>query len=402
MILKKYNQKLFITLAIYSTVQASLFLSLGWTLEHQVFAGMSLGLGWVVAMILRPKMPLSSADTQVVSPNATDGRRDTQMPPAVGSSTQWLDVEFTAEVMDLSVQHIENSRTQLEQAISEMSVRFASIVERMNSSMDAARAVSMVSGQEDVGMNAVFTNSKNQLTQLVHKMSESLTGRKQTMEQLKFLKEETAQLKDMAKSVENIASQTNMLALNAAIEAARAGEMGRGFAVVADEVRALSQRSGEAGGQISTTVNTFSGTVDTTLQEAFENLEKDLSQETEGKEVITEVMSNLHVITDGLSDSTRILSEESKGIAEEINDILVSLQFQDRVSQTLDHVKSSLTEYSQFLIREQQLKMENPHHVTDKEKFIRQLACKYTTDEERNIHNKVSSDKTSNGDLEFF
>ncbi|MDU6266336.1 MAG: methyl-accepting chemotaxis protein [Anaerocolumna aminovalerica] len=55
-----------------------------------------------------------------------------------------------------------------------------------------------------------------------------------------------AQIVNITKVIEDIASQTNLLALNAAIEAARAGDAGKGFAVVADEVRDLAAKSAEA------------------------------------------------------------------------------------------------------------------------------------------------------------
>lgn len=237
---------------------------------------------------------------------------------------------------------------------------------------------------------------------VVDHMSESLHIRKESHQQLQSLEEGTVNLRNMAEAVEKIASQTNLLALNAAIEAARAGDVGRGFAVVADEVRSLSIESGKTGKQISETVQNFSTSVENTLKNATNVMDKDLQMEKKGSEIIKSVLESLEMITNGLSDSTNILKAESSGIASEINDLLVSLQFQDRTSQILVHVCHTLTDVSEKIMEDQRLIASGKMSELNVDEILQSVEQSYTTDEELQIHRGENVDRSSDGELEFF
>ena len=307
--------------------------------------------------------------------------------------------EISKKVVLIITQQVDNSREQVEKAITDMANRFGEIVSRINVSKQASEDVCRANDNDDtIDMKDIFSESQRELTTLVEGMNKATLARQESLENLKYLAAGTGDLNNMAEAVEQIASQTNLLALNAAIEAARAGEYGRGFAVVADEVRELSVKSGDAGKKIAIKVKEFNNSVEKTLDEAMTSMEKDLKREEDGRQVIQKVMLQLHHVTQGLTKSTDILAEENAGIASEINDLLVALQFQDRVSQILIHACDGLHEYSDFVM--------NGIHSEDlkyhSQKLLETLENSYTTDEERNIHNGGKVDSEKDDGLEFF
>jgi len=309
-----------------------------------------------------------------------------------------------ARVIEVSNRQIENSRQQTEDAITEMAMRFGSIVERLNTALESAQLANVtVPHDGDTVLENVFTNSSNQLTDMNKNMGDALADRKTSFEQLQGLSDEIENLKIMAEGVEKIASQTNLLALNAAIEAARAGEVGRGFAVVADEVRSLSIQSGQTGKQITEIVNRVTSSVDQTLTCATESMEKDLVLEKDGADTIKSVLESLQWVTQGMADSSEILKGESLGIITEVNDILVSLQFQDRTSQILEHVHQALNELAEKVQENTQRIEDGEQTALNVDSILKLLEDSYTTDEERQLHHGVAVATANDDDaLEFF
>ena len=340
----------------------------------------------------------SKSDTQVESLESTK--------PVVSDQLIHDISNVIVQVIEVSNRQIENSRQQTEEAITQMSSRFTSLVGRLNSALDAATlsnaSVPATDGSASTLLDNVFMNSREQLSVVISNLAEALVNRKSSFEQLKLLSDDTLTLKSMAEGVEKIASQTNLLALNAAIEAARAGEVGRGFAVVADEVRSLSVQSGETGRQITETINHFTSSVANTMDQATKGMEKDLLLEEEGSSTIKTVLESLEWMTKGMSESSEILKSESLEIVKEVNEIIMSLQFQDRTSQILIHVVDGLNELPNAINTQIDRVVNGEIASLNVDEILSSLKLNYTTAEEVSLHDGVAVNSQKDDDIELF
>ena len=216
----------------------------------------------------------------------------------------------------------------------------------------------------------------------------------------------TAELREMAQNVSSIAHQTNLLAINAAIEAAVAGEGGRGFAVVAREVRRLSQLSAETGKKMTATVETVNNAIVKTLQVSSQYAKQDEAMAASSKQIIEKVLDQFQSTATGLNDSAEVMRRESQLIQSEISDVLVALQFQDRVSQVLSNVRSDLDKLNQTLEASgQQLADGVRPEPLDTEAWLDALTSTYTMAEQHAVHGgegSAAQAPASSAEITFF
>jgi methyl-accepting chemotaxis protein len=300
------------------------------------------------------------------------------------------DSRSAAEVLralPIFVRNIETARKQTEDAIVALSERFSNIVGQLSTAL-AARENAGSQRTEDGTQQ-----SERALALVVDALRAIQRSRDELAQEIRGLVTYTDELSKMGAEVESIAFQTNMLALNAAIEAAHAGESGAGFAVVANEVRALSTAARETGKKITQKV----GTISESLKRIGATNEQVASRD---QEAVAGAQENIRAVLSRFSQSTVRLREEaeqsreqSASIREEISESLVQLQFQDRVSQILRQVTTTM----------EQMAEGSPASVpeTDASGVDRMLST-YTTEEQRRNHDGLAPDDVAPQEVTFF
>jgi methyl-accepting chemotaxis protein len=307
-----------------------------------------------------------------------------------------------AQALPVLAQQIDVGRTQMETAILALSQRFSSLHSRLENAVKASQhAAAGMDGGE--GVVAVFQRSEGELGEVLDQLRAALAKRAAMVSEVLGMSRYTDALEKMSAEVAALAAKTNLLALNAAIEAARAGENGRGFAVVADEVRKLSAQSRDTGRKMGKQVQIITGAIQTLTRSAEQSQKEEQQFLTRSESSIDQVLARLRDVATGLSASSDLLQRESSGIREEIGDVLVSLQFQDRVSQILTHSRDSLDALVVELQSYQSRRASNAEAQLDTPQFMQRIASGYTTQEQRLNHGGQSTaDAQDGGDITFF
>jgi methyl-accepting chemotaxis protein len=299
--------------------------------------------------------------------------------------------------LNIWARQIENARQQTETAITELSAHFGDIVEKMDASIaKSERASELNAGQA----NTDGQQAEKDLSQVVDALKQMQRSRDALATEIASIVAYITELQAMAEEVKMIAFQTNLLSVNAAIEAAHAGEHGRGFAIVAQEVQVLSRASRDMGQKINQRIGSITDTlrkIDTSSK-ALTGQDAEALRTSEGsiRSVLERQRQRVQEFA-ATADSSR---SEHNEIRNSIEDSLVRLQFQDRVSQILAQIVSAM----QLMAESGAADAGGGPQAgapADSGRLDR-MASTYTTDEQRRIHEGREAESAAPREVTFF
>ena len=307
-------------------------------------------------------------------------------------------VQLLREVLPMWVKQSSLVKEQTEAGVVHLNHKFADLLSALSSGPGKGSA------QNEQKLVAMIKESERKLLTMTQQLNQAQQNRHQMLTEIQELAKVTDNLQAMTSEVGDIAAQTNLLALNAAIEAARAGESGRGFAVVATEVRALSNRSSEAGQKIRQRVAEVTQALTKTVADSEQQVghEQQLIQQTEL--TISSVLADYEGAVQGISETNHQMQLQAEHVQQQLSDVVMHLQFQDRVSQILSHVMDDMsklqhnaTEFAAQLDAGELPETVSVHY------WLEGLRKTYTTLEQVSVHTGGKQKNiTSDDDITFF
>ncbi|WP_308389104.1 methyl-accepting chemotaxis protein [Acidithiobacillus sp. AMEEHan] len=301
--------------------------------------------------------------------------------------------EVLGTVTSILARQLALSREQLEQAVTDIVGRFTSLHRRLSEAVLSSQSTSGKEGAAEATQR--FRETETELQMILRHIEASVQQHESNQATISALMQQVNVLEQMAREVGEIAAQTTLLALNAAIEAARAGEQGRGFAVVADEVRKLSSRSKESSVAMAENVKEVVKVIRQVVAAAGKSIEAERSFLKNARESTRNALGRVEQMTEELCASQARLQLEGEQIAEDMDQLLVTLQFHDRVNQILQHVEEGLAELPRHLHPRENLQ--------SVQGWLRSMEDRYSTAEERAAHrNEGVATAGSGEDITFF
>ncbi len=220
------------------------------------------------------------------------------------------------------------------QALSQGATEQASSIEELSATINVIA--------EMINANAGDSKDANDKTNLA---GSQMAGANQKMAELvnamDEIKDSSAKIEEIIKTIEDIAFQTNILALNAAIEAARAGAAGKGFAVVADEVRNLAAKSAEAA---QNTQVLIASTV-----ESIDNGSKLVADVAEDMNKVAESAGEVGVINAKIAEESREAADAISQVTTGVDQISAVVQTNSATSEQSAAASEELTGQADML-----------------------------------------------------
>lgn len=284
--------------------------------------------------------------------------------------------------LDVLCSQLPETSDLVERSTEELSTRFMQLAEgshdqgeRVQTIADAAKFLELNDG-ERVSLQdftRLFT------TTLYDAIDKILLVSRKAMEMVYTLDDAIKSLGQIAgfiKEIQKINRQANLLALNAAIEANRVGKAGESFQVVAQEVKLMSNNIRTLSSEMQEKIHVITNSVSNGYDLLRDVATTDMSSNLQAKEKLDQLMTCMMKQNAHFTHLLQETAEYSHHMSNNISNMIVGMQFQDRNKQYVQNSVSILHYLSEMFVQ-----LKHPDSLPSAEKLSHDLNAKFTLSE---------------------
>ncbi|NDY91461.1 methyl-accepting chemotaxis protein [Ideonella livida] len=296
------------------------------------------------------------------------------------------------QVLPVWERQVQGASQFVERSGIELVERFAKISAQLDIALAAsASAPDLAPG----ALDQLIDNHRSEVDRLLQASQRALQSRDEAATALTQVQHSVDSLTALAAELVAISRATQMLAMNASVEATRSTEGGHRFAVVAREVRQLATQSREAASRISRQIALIKEQTD--LARATARTSTDTPADV-AEHIEAEARTLVRALLGSLAEtarSSRTLRQAGKDAQRHVEDVMMNLQFQDRLSQMLGVVTSDMGRMQAWLRGSRDEAALNPSD------WLARLEASYPMEDMQAMHHGTGTVDKDTG-VEFF
>jgi methyl-accepting chemotaxis protein len=306
------------------------------------------------------------------------------------------DIEQAKSLLAHAIEKLLDSFSGMHQLMEAQKRSSGAVLEQQNNNKESSDSL----------LHEFMAETAETLQSLVSSILNNSKAGMELVEKMEMVSQQVQKVLEGLGEIDSISKQTNLLALNAAIEAARAGEAGRGFAVVADEVRKLSARAEHFSREIRGNVTLMHSSINNAEESINQMASLDMEFALKSQDRLATTMAHAQDIN---RDMAVALAEQSK-ITDQVDAVVskavTSLQFQDMMTQLLQHSASRLESIHAAWGKIGEWS-ENSRHGEQgtretKEQMLKEISDLLSRADDASRTNPVRQESMNSGDIELF
>lgn len=244
-------------------------------------------------------------------------------------------------------------------------------------------------GGAKIDMTFIRRRYEMLLREIADELSLVVNRKSEDLEKMNLVKESVKSIHTLSDEIKMIARQTKILAVNASIEAANAGKYGTTFAVVAEAIRRVAVQSEESSRKILSQMTITNEILDRNINQIEEAMDVESrfinSTIVVLKDVFLSVIDSLFQLSHRIGVIVDGMMSETSPMKQEVQSLVVNLQFEDMTKQISQHVVTMLEEISRGLTGALNHSEEKCDAKTSKEDLFHRFNQVATMQSERDI-----------------